>query len=115
MIFKNYYLKPIDGVVILYELVPTPVVIGSDLVVLMIHFTFYDAYGYKFDEELLWINIKNRRQLNELIPYLSNLLKNNKYEYNKVRYQHMDNETNTCGDHVCFFLYNLLNNKMGFG
>jgi hypothetical protein len=72
---------------------------------------FMDAYGYKFDEELLWINIKNRRQLNELIPYLSNLLKNNKYDYNKVRYQHMDNETNTCGDHVCFFLYNLLNKK----
>jgi hypothetical protein len=71
-----------------------------------------DAYGFHFDYELQWINLKMRRQLKEITPYLTNLLKNEKYEYNTIKYQHLDNETNTCGDHVCFFIYNLLNNKM---
>ena len=38
----------------------------------------FDPYGYIVDKPLSWVNLKTRRSLNELSPYLSNLLK--KYE-----------------------------------
>jgi hypothetical protein len=103
--------KPVDAVVILYELKPSSghwCALGR----LIDTYLFMDPYGYKFDTELEWVNMKRRRLLNELIPYLTNLLNSVNHDYNKVRYQHMDSNTNSCGDHVCFFIYNLLNNHM---
>ena len=43
--------------------------------------------------------------MNEFIPYLTNLLKNENYIYNKTQFQQDESKVETCGDHVCCFLY----------
>ena len=68
-------------------------------------FEFFDSYGIRFDSELKWLSWKTRLQLNQAVPYLSNLLKGEKYEYNKVKYQDDNPNIETCGDHVCHFLH----------
>ena len=50
-------------------------------------FTFFDSYGIRFDSELKWLSWKTRLQLNEAVPYLTHLLKGERYDYNKVKYQ----------------------------
>ena len=53
-----------------------------------------------------------RRTLNEATPYLSILLKKERYVYNHVKYQDQDSYVNTCGSHVCHRIYRLLHDNM---
>ena len=53
-----------------------------------------------------------RQRLNETTPYLPNLLKNNQYIYNNVKYQDRDGYVNTCRTHVVRKLYRLNNDGM---
>jgi hypothetical protein len=78
-------------------------------------FEFFDSYGIRFDSELKWLSWKTRLQLNEAVPYLTNLLKGEKYDYNKVKYQDDNPNIETCGDHVCHFLHCFLNLGMDLG
>ena len=45
--------------------------------------------------------------LKEAKPYLSNLLDDERYMYNRVRYQEPDSAVNTCGSHVVNRTYRL--------
>jgi hypothetical protein len=49
--------------------------------------------------------LKERLKLNEKVSYLTNLLNTEQYIYNKIAYQQNDSRIETCGDHVCTFLY----------
>jgi hypothetical protein len=73
---------------------------------------FFDPYGLIPDKELSWLSMKTRRMLNQATPYLSNLLRNERYIYNRVRYQNTDSYVNTCGSHVCHRIYRLINDDM---
>ena len=72
----------------------------------------FDPYGLIFDKELSWVGLKTRRMLNEATPYLSILLKKERYVYNYVKYQDQDSYVNTCGSHVCHRIYRLLHDNM---
>jgi len=74
-------------------------------------FEFFDSYGISPDGELHWLNMKKRQTLNEATPYLSNLLDSQKYIYNHVRYQQSDLGVNTCGSHVAFRIFQLMNDN----
>ena len=50
----------------------------------------FDSYGNKPDKTLEWVNMKVRRVLKQATPYLTNLLQNNQYIYNNVKYQDRD-------------------------
>ena len=64
------------------------------------------------DKELACISLQTRRELNELTTYLSNLLKHERYIYNRVKYQDEDSYVFTCGSHVAHRIYRLINNNM---
>jgi len=68
-------------------------------------FEFFDSYGIQFDSEQKWLSWKTRLQVNKAITYLPNLLKGEKYEYNKVKYQDDNPNIEKCGEHVCHFLH----------
>jgi len=68
-------------------------------------FTFFDSYGLRPDAELKWLSLDMRRRLNELTPYLTRLLSNESYIYNRTNFQQEDSRIETCGDHVCTFLF----------
>ena len=65
----------------------------------------FDSYGVAPDTELHWVNLRARAKLNEMTPYLSDLLKKESYIYNTVPYQSKDHDVNTCGSHVAHRLY----------
>ena len=69
----------------------------------------FDSYGNKPDKSLEWVNLNMRRRLNEATPYLTNLLQNNQYICNNVKYQGRDGYVNTCGSHAVHKLYRLKN------
>ena len=73
---------------------------------------YFDSYGDKADKELEWVNVKMRMKLLGKEPYLSNLLKQEKYIYNTVKYQQTDIGLNTCGAHVVHRLYRLKTQDM---
>ena len=75
-------------------------------------FEHFDSYGLKPDKELEWVNVKMRMKLLEKEPYLSNLLKQETYIYNTVKYQQSDIGVNTCGAHVVHRLYRLKTQNM---
>ena len=75
-------------------------------------FTFFDSYGLKPDAELRWLSFEMRRRLNELTPHLTKLLSNENYVYNNTNFQQDDSKIETCGDHVCAFLYSFKNYNM---
>ena len=56
-----------------------------------------------------------RKRLNELTLYLTKSLSNESYVYNNTNFQQDDSKIDTCGDHVCAFLYNIKNYKMDLG
>ena len=101
-----------DAVVILYE----KSLNSGHWVGLLKHnhntFEFFDPHGLQADKELLWINLKTRRLLHEETPYLTNLLQNETYTYNKIKYQSSDAYANACGFHVCHRIYRIFNNNM---
>ena len=96
--------NPIDFVIILYEEQRlsghwTCLARRDDL------FTFFDSYGLAPDAELKWFSPKQRRELGEEIPRLSQLLRNKQYVYNRHAFQSHNTSVETCGSHVCMFLY----------
>jgi hypothetical protein len=78
-------------------------------------FELFDAYGLKFDKELKWADLKMRQSLNEVIPYLTNLLQKERYTYNKFDCQDGDNKIETCGHHTCFRIFCFNNFDMDLG
>ena len=64
------------------------------------------------DKELSWVSLETRRTLNESTPYLSNLLKDERYIYNHVKYQNLESYVNTCGRHVCRRIYRLIHDNL---
>ena len=58
-------------------------------------FEHLDSYGMKPDKELQRINMKKRLMLKQATPYLSNFLDDERYIYNRVRYQEVDSDVNT--------------------
>ena len=101
----------LDYVIILYEDSPNQ---GHWIGLLKYNniFEFFDPYGMIPDKQLTWTSLKTRQSLNEDVPYLSNLLKHERYIYNRVKYQDEDSYVMTCGAHVCHRIYRLINNNM---
>lgn len=60
---------------------------------------FFDPYGIKIDDEFNYISDKYRIELNEDVPYLSNLLYNydGPIEYNDYKFQKFAENIDTCG------------------
>ena len=51
-------------------------------------YEWFDPYGNDVDVDLMtWMDAKTRVSLNESKPYLTYLLKNKQYIYNKVKYE----------------------------
>jgi len=75
-------------------------------------FEHFDSYGMKPDSELRWTNLKMRQKLHEATPYLTHLLDEVHYIYNRMRYQALDAYVNTCGSHVAHRLYRLKHDGM---
>ena len=58
------------------------------------------------------MSLKTRRTLSESTPYLSNLPKDERYIYNRVKHQNLDSYVNTCGSHVCHRIYRLIHDNL---
>ena len=69
-------------------------------------------YGLIPAKELSWVSPKAMRTLSESVPYLSNLLKGERYVYNRVKYQNLGSYVNTCGSHVVHRVYRLIHDNM---
>ena len=78
-------------------------------------YEFFDPYGLMPNKELAWVNLKTRRALNEATPYLSNMLKQDRYIYNHIKYQDLDSFVQACGSHTVRRIYRMLTNNMGLG
>jgi hypothetical protein len=105
--------KPLDYVVILYEDRPdrghwTALSRYNDV------FSFLDPYGYSPDKELLWTPMKMRKLLGQSEPYLTELIHRTDKEvrFNNVRYQELESGINTCGSHVCCYLFHVIHKHM---
>ena len=73
-------------------------------------YEWFDSYSNPPDADLTnWLSPSQRIKLKEDKYYLSNLLKGRNYIYNKVKYQEMRTNVNTCGDHVCHRCYKFKN------
>ena len=69
-------------------------------------FEWFDSYGFAPDYDLThWLTPLQRLKLGESKKYLSYLLKGRNYIYNKVKYQQMKPNINTCGSHVAYRCY----------
>ena len=75
-------------------------------------FEHVDTYGIKPHQELQWINMKKRLMLKQAIPYLSNFLDDERYIYNRIRYQEIDADVTTCGSHIVHRIYRLKHHNM---
>ena len=66
----------------------------------------FDSYGLPIDDGLRYINLRQRKRLDELVPELSLLLDKCPYRviYNKKDLQKWDPDIKTCGRHVCLRL-----------
>ena len=58
------------------------------------------------------MSLKTRRTLSEATPYLSNLLKDERYTYNHTKYQNLGSYVDTCGSHVCHRVYRLIHDNL---
>jgi len=67
-------------------------------------YIWFDSYGLAVDAELNFISNKIKNILGEDKRFLSKLLKNHQYTYNKVKYQSEENGINTCGRWVILFI-----------
>ena len=45
--------------------------------------------------------------MKQAAPYLSNFLDDERYIYNRIRYQEIDSGVNTCGSHIVNRIYRL--------
>ena len=77
-------------------------------------YQWFDPYGFRVDADLRWTSMSMRKSLHEDVPYLTKLLDRSDMDciYNKVKYQKMSSNINTCGDHVCHYIYRMLNENM---
>ena len=68
----------------------------------------FDSYGLPIDAGLKYVSAPERKELDEVIPQLSNLLNKCNYQvvYNKTDLQDWDPNIKTCGRHVCLRLKN---------
>ena len=99
----------VDSCILLYEESPNR---GHWVALLKYNdiFEHFDSYGIKPETELQWINMKKRRMLKQATPYLSPLLDDERY--NRVRYQELDPDVNTCGSHIVNRIYRLKHYSM---
>ena len=58
------------------------------------------------------MSLKTKRALNASTPRLSNLLKDERYTYSRVKYQNLDSYVNTCGSHGCHPIYRLAHDNL---
>ena len=66
-------------------------------------FEWFDSYGFPVDYDLShWLTPLQRLKLGESKKYLTSLLQGRNYIYNKVKYQQMKPNINTCGSHVAY-------------
>ena len=73
-------------------------------------YEWFDSYSNAPDADLTnWLSPSQRIKLKENTYYLSNLLKGRNYIYNKVKFQELRANVNTCGDHVCHRCYKFKN------
>ena len=73
-------------------------------------YEWFDSYSNPPDADLSnWLTPSQRVKLKENTYYLSNLLKGRNYIYNKVKFQELRANVNTCGDHVSFRCYKFKN------
>jgi hypothetical protein len=69
-------------------------------------FEYFDPYGNDADVDLVhWLDKKTRARLHESKPYLTFLLRERKYIYNKVKYEVLRKGVNTCGSHSAYRIY----------
>jgi hypothetical protein len=69
----------------------------------LISFEWFDSYGFPVDYDLShWLTPLQRLKLGESKKYLTSLLQGRNYIYNKVKYQQMKPNINTCGSHVAY-------------
>jgi hypothetical protein len=71
-------------------------------------YEYFDSYGNKLDDPLNWVDLGIRKELDQNIPYLTNLLKGKKILVNKIKYQKEDPEIATCGR---WCIFRILSNK----
>ena len=72
----------------------------------------FDSYGNRPEKSTEWVNMQMRLRLNESTPYLTNLLNDKQYIYNKDKDQDQDGYVNTGGSRVVHKLYRLKNGNM---
>ena len=72
----------------------------------------FDSYGNKPDKSLEWVNMKMRRRLKQVTPYLTDLPQSKDSIYSNIKFQDRDGYVNTCGSHVVHRLYRLKNDGM---
>ena len=66
-------------------------------------FEWFDSYGFPVDYDLThWLSPLHRLKLGESKKYLCYLLQGRNFMYNKVKYQQMKPNVNTCGSHVAY-------------
>ena len=107
--------KERDYAILLYVDNETPSTISGHWVAIARNkdlYMFFDSYGLKPDEEFHFISLKKRYEVHEYKPYLTNLLRNVNYIYNKVKYQNKDYMVDTCGSHCTMFLWYFKNQDM---
>ena len=76
---------------------------------------YFDSYGGAVDKPLKWTDKETRKELDQLTPFLSNLLNSSDLQsfYNDVPYQNMKGfGINTCGRHCINYILNMKNNDM---
>ena len=83
-------------------------------------FEWYDSYGMKPDQEFEFISPKMQEILDEKIHILSFMLNKLKkeggnYFYNKVKFQEMRPNINTCGRWCCFRIFCFMKHNMDLG
>lgn len=71
---------------------------------------FFDPYGYFIDDQLAYTEDDMKEILNQKLPLLSKMLRNNKtfiLSYNEYQFQEKKKNVNTCGRHCIWRLKNL--------
>ena len=97
--------RPNDFVIILLEESPNS---GHWCTLLRYNnlYEWFDSYAFPIDYDLThWLTEKQRVKLGESKKYLTFLLQGRKHIYNKVKYQEMKDDINTCGSHVAYRVY----------
>jgi len=70
------------------------------------HIEVFDSFGTKIDGDRAWLDEHEKLEFHEVAPLLSNLLKGGTKQviHNTTKLQ--DDNTDTCGDYVCYRILN---------